>query len=82
MPAGRCMVCRAVAGIRKSSESTDAEYDGYYVVLLRFNNDWITAAIAKVEIYAGMAGCSIETGTDSVQSVVPYRRTSCQTKRH
>jgi len=25
-------------------------------------------AIAKVEIYAGMAGCSIETGTYSVRS--------------
>jgi hypothetical protein len=62
------MVCREVAGIRKSSESTDVEYDGYYVVLLRFNNDRIAAAIAKVEIYAGMAGCSIETGTYSERS--------------
>ena len=35
--------------------------------LLRFNNDRIAAAIAKVEIDAGMAGCSIETGTDSVR---------------
>ncbi|MGZ5018558.1 MAG: hypothetical protein ACXV8U_22555, partial [Methylobacter sp.] len=66
-PTYRTMAYRVVAGIRKSSESTDVEYDGHYVALLRFNNDRIAAAIAKVEIDAGMAGCSIETGTDSVQ---------------
>jgi hypothetical protein len=67
------MGCRAVAGIRKSSKSTDVEYDGYYFVLQRFNNDRIAAAIAKVDTYAGMAGCSIETGTDPVQSSVKYQ---------
>jgi len=48
-------------------------YETVSTGLLRFNNDWIAAAIAKVEIYAGMTGCSIETGTDSVQSAVKYQ---------